>query len=116
METYRTVDDVAEPYDALVGDRKLRFTRALSANRELALEERRARTADQSREVILGSLAHMAPDETDLESLFDLMGSEELLRLLRDAAKALRSVPTIEASASSTPAATAGATGAGEPA
>lgn len=115
METYRTIDDSPEPFDALVGDRKLRFTRALSANLELALEERRRRTADESRELLLSTLSHMAPDEDGLDVLFDVMSSDELLRLIRDAGKALRAVPTIEAAASSSPAETDGDIGVAAP-
>lgn len=109
--TYSTID-TGRSFVAHVGDVDLKFTRALSATLELALEERKRRTVDETRETLTACLVHMAPD-FDAASLFDRMGIDEIVRLVRDAAQELRAIPFTEAPASSPPVATDGSTGAG---
>jgi len=113
---YTTIDEGRTPYVAEIGDQTITFTRALSANMELALTNRSDQSPDEAREFLTSVLAHMAPGHNgDLALLFDRLDSLAILTLIGDAAKALRVVPFTEAQGSSPPVANDGATGVGEP-
>jgi hypothetical protein len=112
---YTTIDDTGKQHRATLSDGTvIVFTRALSANHELSLARHRSGDVDDYRDLLTGCLVHMAPQHNgDLASLFDRLGTDEIVRLVSDAAKELRAIPFTEAPASSPPVVTAGSTGAG---